>query len=360
MKKGFVMAVCALVGALTLAGCGKDDNSTDISKVNVDKYITSIGDYKNMTLEVKEQVVTDEDVENGIQYLLSMSPELEEVKGRAAQTGDIANINFEGKKDGVAFEGGTSENYDIEIGSGAFIPGFEDGMIGMEIGETRDLELSFPEEYHVPELAGQDVVFTVKLNGLQQYKQIELNDEYVKGLGLADVNTVDEFKAEVRKQFEAEAQNTYESNMENAALEALLNICEFSDEVPSGRYTYYYDNLVKSDEEAAASYNSDIQTYATSYLGFESVDAYYNDLKEAAYRATRMDLATYKILELEGATFSDADVKNEIKEHYADFGFESVDDFNAQIDLVDYKMYLTNQKALEVIKQNAKVVAPAE
>ena len=147
MKKRLLALLVAALSVFTFSACAEQ---TDITKINPDKYITSMSEYKGLTLEAKQKEVTDEMVENRIKYALESSLESIEVTGRALKNGDIANINYEGKIDGVAFEGGSNmgqDPYDLEIGSGMFIPGFEEGLIGMESGETRDITVTNSQDH---------------------------------------------------------------------------------------------------------------------------------------------------------------------------------------------------------------------
>lgn len=359
MKKkllGFFLALSALA---LLTGC-TDDASKDISKLDVDKYLQSIGDYKNITIEVANQTVSDEDVETTIQYMLSSAPELNPVTGRALQVGDVSNIDFVGKLDGVAFEGGTGTNQELEIGSGQFIPGFEDAIVGMEIGETRDIDVTFPEEYPSAELAGKPAVFTVTLNSISEKYIPELTDEYIAGLGMADITTAEQFRGAVREQLEETAKNNYDTQVESELMNKLLEICEFSEEVPAERYSYYYDAMLASEQQTAEGVGTTLEQLATGLYGYETVDDYYKSLEDNAIKSVHLDLVTAKILELEGKKIGNKELNEEINNSYADFGFASVEEFKSSIDLDDFKSYIINKKAVEILKEYATIVEPAE
>ena len=146
--------------------------------------VLKLGNYKGIPYSLDKVTVSDEEVSQQIQMILSQSNSKVEKEGDTVENGDIATINFVGLKDGVAFEGGTGNDYDLEIGSGTFIPGFEEQMIGMKVNETRDLNLTFPENYGAADLAGQAVVFQVTVTKLSVKKEPELNDEFVTTLGV--------------------------------------------------------------------------------------------------------------------------------------------------------------------------------
>lgn len=173
--------ICAL--AVPAAGCGSDTgNANSIHSYEVEKYVT-LGDYDGMEVEVAGNFdVNDEDVVDYINNMLSNYPSYEDTDKEIVENGDFADIDYVGKKDGVAFDGGTAQGYVLEIGSGSFIEGFEDGLVGVKVGDTVDLNLTFPENYQSAELAGADVVFTVTVNKIVKKVDISydaLTDEYV-------------------------------------------------------------------------------------------------------------------------------------------------------------------------------------
>ena len=357
-KKKLISILTVAMSLVLLSACTSDSG---ITSVNPDKYITAMRDYTGLTLEAALREVTDEQVEARIQNNLMNSMESVEVTGRALKSGDIANINYEGKIDGVAFEGGSNmgeEGYDLEIGSGAFIPGFEDGIIGMEAGQTRDITVTFPEQYPAEQLAGKEAVFTVVLNAIKEQVVPELTDEYVAGLGIENVNTVDGLKTYVRQQLEIEAKNDYETQLNNSAMEKMLEICDFTDEVPEDRYKYYYDNVVNMDTQYAAQFGVDLDTFVTAYYGFEDTASYYKHVEDSAMQAVQIDLASGKILKDAGEKITDKMVEEDIAANLETYGVSSVDEFKQNYNFDEYKSYLMNKKALDIIIGSANVVAP--
>ncbi|WP_243130543.1 MULTISPECIES: trigger factor, partial [Roseburia] len=170
------------------------------------KYIT-IGQYKGLTLDNSVEAVTDDMVDGRVQE--ELQNKAEEVTEGTVQNGDIVTINYVGTKDGVAFDGGTANNYELTIGSGTFIDGFEDGIIGMKKGQTKDLDLTFPEEYSSEELAGQEVVFKVTL---QSFKRApELTDDWAAKN--TDCKTAEDYKKEIRKTLEEEAKTSAQNTL---------------------------------------------------------------------------------------------------------------------------------------------------
>ena len=164
-----------------------------------------LGQYTHLGIEKKVEEVTDDDVMADIERARDRAARYVEVTDREAKLDDQANIDYQGLLDGVPFEGGTAQGHELVLGSGAFIPGFEDQVVGMKIGEEKDINVTFPENYHSKELAGKPVVFKVKLNSLREKEVPELDDEFVKDVS-ETANTVDEYKKEIREKLEKQAE----------------------------------------------------------------------------------------------------------------------------------------------------------
>ena len=182
--------------------------------------VLKLGQYKGIEVEVKRHVVTEDEVNSQIDAMVAQGTTLVDKEG-TVENGDVTIIDFKGMKDGVAFDGGTAEGFQLEIGSGQFVPGFEDQMIGMAKGETRNLDITFPENY-TPELAGAAVVFEVTVHEIKAKKQAELNDEFAASLGNPEIKTVEDLKASMKAYMEAQASQEFSRNVENAVFDILL------------------------------------------------------------------------------------------------------------------------------------------
>ena len=188
--------------------------------------IIKLGTYKNIEVKVPAApVVTDQQVETEIEGMMANQTSLQDKEG-LLENGDVATFDFEGFKDGVPFDGGKADGFQLEIGSGQFIPGFEAQMVGMAKGESRDLNLTFPENYPAENLAGAPVVFKVTVHEISKKVSAELNDAYIASLNIPEVTTVDAFKAYVREYLESEANRSYTINKENKIFDALIADCE--------------------------------------------------------------------------------------------------------------------------------------
>ena len=337
--------------ATMLAGCG-NTAETNLSNTKLEKYVTSLPEYKGMELSATKTEITEEYIASYIDFILSQYPVYEEVTGRAVEIGDTANIDYEGKDmDGVAFEGGTAQGYNLAIGSGTFIDGFEDGLVGVNIGETVDLNLTFPENYGNEELAGKDVVFTVTVNSISVAKDAELNDEFVAQFGNTDV---EDFKNSVIISLEDSAEANYKTELQAQAIDLLTAGCEFSDELPEGMYTYYQEQIKANFTNYAASYGMDYTTFITAAYGVteEEFDA---QIKDGAANSTRQAMACALIAKNEGITVTDEELEADLAANYANLGYESVEAYKENESVEDYRDYLLTNKVIEFIIDNAVI-----
>lgn len=228
-----------------------DEPKVDIDGVNDDgvafhatvtvKPEVTLGDYKGIKLDKVEYNVTVDDVQAEIDRARKQAGRRVEVTDRAVENGDIVNLDYSGSADGVKFDGGTAQGQELVIGSGSFIPGFEDGMVGMNVGETKDITVKFPENYHAENLAGKDAVFTVTVNKIEKEELPELNDEFAKEVSKFD--TLDEYRADVEKRLTEENTRRADAENENKLVEAIVN--NASVEIPSCMIEHQLDHIVE-------------------------------------------------------------------------------------------------------------------
>ena len=248
-----------------------------------------LGKYKGIDLSVDKVEVTDEEVDAQVNSILASSPNSQDITDRAVENGDIANIDYEGKKDGVAFDGGTAKGYDLHIGSGSFIPGFEDGVVGMKIGETKDIKLTFPEDYQSTELAGKEVVFTVKVNSIKVETPATLDDAWVEKYTHGKQKTVADFKESTRKEIEESKTMQVEFQAQNDAMKTIMDSSEFE---PNNEAIEYEKNNQKNQLKKAAEENGMAFDALLSMYGMteeqldEQLDTY---AKEAVNRRILID-----------------------------------------------------------------------
>ncbi|MCH5210103.1 MAG: trigger factor [Oscillospiraceae bacterium] len=200
-----------------------------------------LGEYKGIEVDKIDYTVTDEDVDKDIEATQMKNARLITVDDRAIESGDIAVIDFEGFSDGVAFDGGKGEGYELEIGSNTFIPGFEDQLIGAETGADVEVNVTFPEEYHADNLAGKDAVFKVKVNEIKKRELPELDDDFASEV--SEFDTMKEFREDVRKRLEEAAENKAKSETENAIIDKVIENAEF--EIPEAMKEAQIDNIIR-------------------------------------------------------------------------------------------------------------------
>ena len=382
MKKNFWMTGVLALSVVLLAGCGADEKQQEtetatqetqvtypdeayLENLNVDDFVELDRDqYQGMTISLAAASVSDEQIDEEIQAALSNNPKRTEITDRAAQEGDLTDISYVGKKDGVAFDGGTADHYELELGSGTFIDGFEDGVIGMKKGEEKDLNLTFPEDYNDAELAGQDVVFTVTLNTIYELSEPELDDAFVSGLGIENVETVEQYRQYLYDRDMESAQQQYENDLENAVLDAAYQNAVFKKDATEME-ARYRDRLVNTNYSyattLAAMYGVDLETY----LGMtweEYVAANEDDIAKSANLATKQILMLQKIAQNEGLTVTEEEIEEGLIKDAEEYGYESVEDYKEALgeELQTYGEYLLTEKVIDYLVENANVTDPGQ
>lgn len=321
--------------------------------IAVDDYVT-LGEYKGLEVLQSKQEVTQQDVDNFIHYTLEGYSELQPITDRdVVENGDTANIDYEGKKDGVAFDGGTAQGQDLVIGSGTFIPGFEEGLVGVKVGETVDLDLTFPEEYHSEELAGQKVVFTVTVNSISRHVDPELTDEFVAGLGIEGISTVAEFQEYAKQGLEDQALEDFNYNVKMQVLTLVMNNAQIQE--PPAELVEKYKNVTNSQMEYQASmYGVDLETFVNAYFGMD-LAAYETEMAAGALETAKQALVCYKIALEENLIATEEELNSYIEENYASMGYASAEAFKETVDLQEYADSLLIDNVLTFLAENAAV-----
>ncbi len=291
---------------------------------NVNDFIT-LGQYKGIEVSVAPVAVTEEDILLAIQSELGgNSGTLEEVTGRAVKRGDTVNIDYEGLKDGVAFEGGTAAGYDLMIGSASFIPGFEDGLIGAKTGDKLDVNVTFPEDYGSEDLAGKPVVFKVTVNKIQEYK---LTEEYVTTN--TDYATVDAYKAGIKDNLMKEKEESRQAEIENSIYNNILTASKISS-LPQTLLDYYKNDMKVYYTNFAMAYGMDFAGFlAASGVTEEQFD---KDTTGYAESMARRDLIYGAIIKAEGIELSEDKFNEQAALLATEYGYESTQDFMAEAD----------------------------
>ena len=305
----------------------------------------SVKEYKGLVVAKPEVKVTAADVKAEMKPYIDRASRLVSVD-RKAKKGDVAVIDFEGFKDGVAFEGGKGENYSLELGSGTFVPGFEEQVIGMKAGEEKDLDITFPENY-TADLAGASVVFKVKVNEVKERQEPALDDEFAKDV--SEFDTLDEFKKDLKEKLKARRQQQADRDYETAVIDALLEnlVCD----VPEAMVDYRADKMVEEQAMRMQQNGLNFQDYL-KYMGL-SMDDVRAQAKTAADRAVRTALALDAVAKAEGIEVTQEELDAEVKRLAEQFNVteEQVREVTNESDM---KQDLGSKKALELVKASAK------
>ncbi len=310
-----------------------------------------VGEYKGLKAEKAPVAVTAEEVEAELKRKQEDCARIVDVDDRAVADGDIATIDYEGFNDGVAFDGGKAEDYDLTIGGGQFIPGFEEQIIGHAIGEEFDINVTFPEEYHADDLAGKPVVFKIKVKGIKVKELPELDDEFAKDV--SEFDTVAELKADIEKKLTESKQSEADKAFESKLLDMVTD--SVKGEIPDCMIEKAIDDMINDMDYRLRMQGLDFKTYL-KYIGMDenSVRATYRDQAE---KDVKIMLAIEKIVELEGIDATE----EEINEHYQKFadgyGIE-LDQIKSMIPEKTAKGDITSKKAIDLIVANAKATKP--
>lgn len=346
MKKKISGVTAALLAAgLLLTGCGAE-KSIPLYQTDVDQYVT-LGDYNNLNITVLPIVDTEYQEELTLNaYLTGFTAENGGITDRAVETGDTVNISYVGKRDNVAFDGGTKDGALLTIGSNSYIDGFEDGLVGVMPGETVDLNLTFPDPYPSnTELSGQPVVFTVTVNCIvpEVNGRSDMKDEVVAGVGIDGVSTVDELWQYVYDFIYQESYDDYVLDLQDAILSELVAQCTFG-ELPQ---TMVEDNkalINKNLEDEAAYFGMTVDEYASYYgMSAEEFTDYYGG------ESTKQDLACQAIANREGLNIDDEELQSLLEQYTAYAGYASVEDFLGENSKELYRNYFMTSKVLDFL-----------
>ena len=308
----------------------------------------SIKDYKGLSVARPDVKVSAADIKGELKPYIDRASRLVSVE-RKAKKSDTAVIDFEGFKDGVPFQGGKGENYSLELGSGSFVPGFEDQVIGMKAGEEKDLDITFPEDY-APELAGAQVVFKVKVHEVKEKQEPELDDEFAKDV--SEFETLDEFKKDLGEKLKARRQEQADREFETAVIDALIEKLEC--DVPQAMVDYQADKMLDDYANRVQSQGIRFEDYLRM-MGM-SMDDMREQSKTAAARTVRSDLALEAVAAAEGIEVSDAAVDEEIARLAEQYKMEE-DKVRSIVNVDDIRRDLTMRGALDLVKSSAKKTA---
>ena len=383
MKNRFWCLVLVLLAVIALAGCGADENESpnpnetdtgknetlnpneadmgkneildpneadmgkyetpSLNETDVEKYVT-LGDYRNIAVSVAEDYLNALVLNTYNAYVTVEDG----ITDRAVETGDTVDIDYEGKKDGVAFAGGTAAGASLTIGSGQFIAGFEDGLIGVMPGRTVDLDLTFPEGYGNAELAGQAVVFTVTVNYIKPGLD-EMKDSVVANIGIEGVNTAEELWQYAHDLLYSDNQNDYIVQLRNLIANELIAQSTF-EEIPEAYVEAGREILVANLEDAAASYGISADGYTNYFYGMSAEDF----VNAYAEKGVKQDFILQAIANREGLNVSDEELQSMLEEYASNAGYVSVEEFIGEISKEDFRNVFMTEKVYKFLTEQSQ------
>ncbi|MBF0814148.1 trigger factor [Staphylococcus sp. mip270_02] len=314
-----------------------------------------LGDYKGLEIEKQNVELTDEELQESIDHQLGHLAEMVVKEDGAIENGDTVNIDFDGYVDGEQFEGGQAEGYDLEIGSGSFIPGFEEQLVGVKTGEEKDVNVTFPEEYHAEELAGKEATFKTKVNEIKFKDVPELTDEIANELD-AEANTVDEFKENLRKRLTEQKETDAENNQKEEAINKAANNATI--DVPEAMINTELDRMVQEFGQRMQQQGLNLETYFQ--ISGQDESQLREQMKDDAEERVKTNLTLTAIADAEEVEVSDDDIDKELEKMSGQFNI-SVEDIKQTLGNTDIvKNDVRIQKVIDLLVEEAKLVEPSK
>ncbi|MDD6735432.1 MAG: trigger factor [Clostridiales bacterium] len=313
-----------------------------------------LGEYIGIKVNKIEHNVTDEDIDKDIEVTRNKNARLVPSDDKAIENGDIVTIDFAGTVDGVAFEGGTAENYDLEIGSNTFIPGFEEQLVGKKVDEDVDVNVTFPEEYHAPDLAGKAALFKVKIHEIKVKELPELDDDFASEV--SEFETMAEYRNSVKERLEKAAAERVKTETENAVIDKVAEGCEV--EIPDAMINERTERMVEDFAQRLQYQGLDINTYM-QYTG-NTVEGFKESFKPQAEKQLKTTLVLEAISKAEDIQVSDDDVNERIAEMAKQYNMEEdkLKELMQEKDIENIKEELSMTKVIDLLVSKAKISKP--
>ncbi|NLY84843.1 MAG: trigger factor [Tissierellia bacterium] len=312
-----------------------------------------LGDYKSIEIEKVEYNVTDEHIEEELRIVQERNARILDAGDRPVKEGDILTIDYAGFIDGEQFPGGTAEGQQLEIGSGQFIPGFEDQLVGKNKGEEVEITVTFPEDYHVEDLKGKEATFKVKIHEIKEKELPELDDEFAKDV--SEFDTLEEYKQSIRERLEKDFKHKEEIDNENNLLEKVMEICEV--DIPDVMIENQLENELKEFDYRMRMQGLNLE----QYLQFTNttLDSLKAQLMPMAAKRVKGDLVLEAIAKAENIEVSEEDIDKELEKMAESYGQENKEGFIENMkkgDLSFMNTPILNEKVIELLKANAKFI----
>ncbi|WP_145948592.1 MULTISPECIES: trigger factor [Paenibacillus] len=326
------------------------------AKVTVKPEVT-LGEYKGVEVPVQKVEVSDEELDAELKRLQERHAELSVIDEGAAENGDVAVIDFDGSVDGVPFEGGQAERYSLELGSGTFIPGFEEQVVGMATGDFKDVEVTFPETYHAEELAGKKAVFKVKVHEIKRKQLPELDDEFAKDV--SEFETLAEYKEDLKKELLARKEQEAKGNKEAAVVDKVAANAEV--EIPQAMIDSEIQNMMRDFDNRLRNQGMNLEMFL-SFSGQTTADLQ-EQMKEDAEKRVRNNLVLEQIAKEENIEVTEEDINKELEvmaESYKRTADEIRNILTANGSLGSLREEISLRKTVDLLVENSKEVEAAE
>ncbi|HBB20482.1 MAG TPA: trigger factor [Ruminococcus sp.] len=324
------------------------ENGVELKAICVTKPEIEIADYKGMKAAKIVKEITDEDIDKQVEIIRKKNARIVSVEDRAAQMDDEVIIDFEGFFGDEAFEGGKGEDHPLKLGSGQFIPGFEDQIVGHNIGDEFDVVVTFPEEYQMTDYAGKEATFKTKLKAISYEELPEIDDDLVKDA--TDFDSVEEYRADIKTKLEEAAVKQADAAFEGALIADLIE--KVDQPIPNCMFEQRIDSLMRAFEQQLKQQGMDLNLYF-QYTGMD-MDSFRETYRERAVGEVKLRLALEKIAEIEGIEVSDEELNNGLSEIAAANNID-VDTVKRFIPINDYINDMKVQKAMDLVKESAVV-----
>ena len=314
----------------------------------------TLGEYVGIKVNKIEHNVTEEDIDNDIKATQEKNVRLIPVEDRSVQSGDIVTIDFDGSVDGVHFDGGKAEGYELEIGSNTFIPGFEDQLIGKNVGDDVAVNVTFPEEYHAPDLAGKPALFEVKIHDVKAKEYPELNDDFASEV--SEFDTMAEFRANVKERLEKRAEQKVKTETENAVID---KVCENAEvEIPEAMINEEVDKMINDFAQRLQYQGLDLNTYM-QYTG-NTMEGFKENFKPQAEKRIKTTLVLEAIVAAEGIAVTDEEVNDRICEMAKQYNMEAdkLKELMQERDIDNLKSEIAMTNAIDMLVNKAKISKP--
>ncbi len=327
MKKLSLLFVLVLAIGLVFCSCGKEETPYDY---DLNEYVT-LGEFPKVEFDMEE---VQEEIDKAIEDIAVQYAEKKDVTDRAAEEDDIVNIDYTGKIDGKEFEGGSAKGYDLTLGSGTFIAGFEDGLVGKKIGETVDLNLVFPEDYKSTDLQGKDVVFTVKINSIKSQTIPALSNDMVKEK--TEYETVSAFVDATRKE-----------KAEDHIWQNFIDSCKMN-KYPQAEVKTYYDQMLNSYSQMAVYNGMTLESMVTSFYGYKTVDEFLSYAMDSAMLTVKEEAVIYKTVRDNDISLTDEEYDKLALELAKEAQYETVKEYEEYMGKENVKLRIYMDKIIEM------------